>query len=173
VGRVDDVLWRNVKLGTDGGGTWVRDVAAVDVIDAISGSEIGGASLTARVAVEELVCASWGSRCTGRSLRACFVRQVGEVAPLYRGVLTADVDGRVCWGPGEGEEVSRIGVEKRIDDISWRQILRTPNLFSMIKVRGTGPMTRKRQLTRTVLSPVDRTGDIRIADNLDGTHQRS
>jgi hypothetical protein len=137
-------------------------VAAVSVIDAISSLEIGGSSLTARVTVEEFVGASRGG-CTGRSLRSssASVGQITEVVPLYRGVLTADVDRGVCWRPREGEEVSRVSVEERVNDIERGQVLRTPDLFHSIG-EGSGPDNRKEgQLTRTVLSPVDRLGDLR------------
>jgi len=105
--------------------------SANGIVDAIPCFEIGGPSLGARVAVEEFVCASWG-RCTGRSLgsSSCSVGQVAEVVPLYRGVLAADVDRRMYRRPREGEEVSRVGVEERIDSVERGQVLRTPHLFS-------------------------------------------
>lgn len=126
------------------------------VVDAIPCFEIGRPSLAARVAVEEFVCASWG-RCTRRSLGSCScsVGQVAEVVPLYRGILAADVDRRMCRRPGEREEVSRVGVEERIDNVERAQVLRTPDLLSRGE-REIGPDDRREgRLTRTVLSPVD------------------
>jgi hypothetical protein len=44
--------------------------------------------------------------------------------------LTADVNRRMYRRPREGEEVSRVGVEERIDDVERAQVLRIPDLFS-------------------------------------------
>lgn len=98
------------------------------VIDAVACFKIRRTSLRARIAVEELVCASRG-RCTRRSLRrrAC---QVAEIVPLYRRILTPYVDCGMCLRPGEGEEVTRVGIKERINNIKRGQVRCTPDLFS-------------------------------------------
>jgi hypothetical protein len=35
----------------------------------------------------------------------------------------------MCRRPGEGEEVTRVGIEERIDNIERGEILCTPDLF--------------------------------------------
>ena len=99
----------------------------------INGLKIWEASLCMRVAIEELMCGSWSG-----GTRRYDVADVGKVVPLNGSVLTSDIDGGVSGRPCEGEEVTGVGVEVRVDEVEQGKPVRRPDLVRPFAVTRTG-----------------------------------
>ena len=124
--RVNNIPRRDIELRARSGRDNRNGVSicvsgeADSLIDSL---KIGEASLCLRVAIEELVYRSW-SGCTRRYR----VADVGKVIPLNGCVLTSDIDGGVSGRPCEGEEVTGIGVEVRVDEVERGELISRPDL---------------------------------------------
>ncbi len=124
--RVNDVAWRDIELrARSGRGNPIGVSICVPggVADVVSRLKIGEASLCLRIAIEELVYWSWGG-CTRRYR----VADVGKVVPLNGGILASNVDGGMRWGPCEGEEITCVGVEVRVDEVERGKLVGGPDL---------------------------------------------
>ena len=97
----------------------------------IDSLKIGDASLCLRVAIKELM---HGSCCGGT--RRYRVADVGKVVPLNGGVLTSDIDGRVSRRPCEGEEVTGVGEEVRVNEVERGKLGSRPDLVGGESVAG-------------------------------------
>ena len=123
MGRVDNIPRRDMELRT---GSWRENPRAESIgADLIGSLKIGEATLCLRVAIEELVHRSWRG-----GTRRYRVADIGEVVPLNGCVLTSDIDRGVSGRPREGEEVSGIGVEVRVDDVKRGERVSRPDLVS-------------------------------------------
>jgi len=93
-----------------------------EVVGEIGGLNVGEASLCLGVAIEELMYGSWSG-----GTRRYRVAEVGKVVPLYRSVLTSDIDGGESRRPHEGEKIAGIGVEIRVDDVERGELVSRPD----------------------------------------------
>jgi hypothetical protein len=117
--RVNNITRRDIELRARSGMDSPNGVS----VGAIDSLKIWEASLCLRVAIEELMRGSWSG-----STRRHRVADVGKVVPLNGSVLTSDIDGGVSGRPCEGEEVTGIGVEVRVDEVKRFKRVSRPNL---------------------------------------------
>lgn len=84
--------------------------------------------------------------------------------------MASDVYSRESGRPGEGKEISRVGVEERVDKIERNQLLGAPHLCE--PVSGKRAEIAEGTQTRTELSPDQARpfGDLRTSWNTHSTH---
>lgn len=135
--RVNDIPRRDIKLRARSGRNSPKGMSICvpgGAAGEIDGLKIGEASLCLRVAVEELMYGSWSG-----STRRYRVADIGKVVPLNGGVLTSDIDGGVSGRPCEGEEVTGVGVEVRVDEVERGKLVSRPDPDRAVTRRAEEP----------------------------------